>query len=55
VITMELLGKVMAIYQDLVDQFDFKGGIDLNSISKLLGHAQLSTTCRYLQMARPGP
>lgn len=31
-----------------------EAGIDLNSISKLLGHAQLSTTCRYLQMARPG-
>ena len=25
-----------------------------NSISKLLGHAQLSTTSRYLRMARPG-
>ena len=31
-----------------------EAGVDLNSISKLLGHAQLSTTCRYLQMARPG-
>ena len=31
-----------------------EAGIDLNSISKLLGHAQLSTTARYLQMARPG-
>ena len=26
----------------------------LHSISKLLGHAQLSTTSRYLRMARPG-
>ena len=31
-----------------------EGGVDLNSISKLLGHANLSTTSRYLQMARPG-
>jgi len=28
--------------------------VDLNSIAKLLGHAQLSTTSRYLHMARPG-
>ena len=27
---------------------------DLHSISKLLGHAHLSTTARYLRMARPG-
>lgn len=31
-----------------------EAGVDLNSISKLLGHANLSTTSRYLQMARPG-
>ena len=31
-----------------------EGGVDLNSISKLLGHAQLGTTSRYLKMARPG-
>jgi integrase/recombinase XerD len=31
-----------------------EGGVDLNSISHLLGHAQLSTTGRYLSMARPG-
>ena len=31
-----------------------EGGVDLNSISHLLGHAQLSTTGRYLYMARPG-
>jgi len=31
-----------------------EAGVDLSSISKLMGHAQLSTTSRYLQMARPG-
>jgi site-specific recombinase XerD len=31
-----------------------ESGVDLDSISKLLGHAHLSTTSRYLQMARPG-
>lgn len=31
-----------------------ESGIDLSSISKLMGHAQLSTTSRYLRMARPG-
>ena len=31
-----------------------EAAVDLNSISKLLGHAQLSTTSRYLRMARPG-
>lgn len=30
-----------------------KGGVDLNTISHLLGPAQLSTTGRYLYMARP--
>ena len=30
-----------------------EGGVDLNSISKLMGHAHLSTTSRYLEMARP--
>ena len=31
-----------------------ESGVDLDSISKLMGHAHLSTTSRYLQMARPG-
>jgi integrase/recombinase XerD len=31
-----------------------EAGIDLCSISKLLGHAHLNTTGRYLRMARPG-
>jgi hypothetical protein len=31
-----------------------EAGVDLNSISKLLGHAHLSPTSRYLRMARPG-
>lgn len=31
-----------------------EAGVDLNSISKLLGHAHLSTTSRYLRMARSG-
>ena len=31
-----------------------EAGVDLSGISKLMGHAQLSTTSRYLQMARPG-
>ena len=31
-----------------------ESGVNLDSISKLMGHAHLSTTGRYLQMARPG-
>ena len=31
-----------------------ESGVDLNSISKWLGHGQLSTTGRYLRMANPG-
>ncbi len=31
-----------------------EAGVDLDSISKLMGHTQLSTTSRYLRMARPG-
>ena len=31
-----------------------EAGVDLHSISQLLGHAHLSTTSRYLRMAKPG-
>jgi integrase/recombinase XerD len=31
-----------------------EAGVDLHSVSKLLGHAHLGTTSRYLRMARPG-
>ena len=31
-----------------------EAGVDLHGVSKLLGHAQLSTNRRYLRMARPG-
>ena len=31
-----------------------EAGVDLNSISTLMGHAHLNTTSRYLSMARPG-
>ena len=31
-----------------------EAGVDLNSVSKLLGHAHLSTTATYLRMAQPG-
>ena len=31
-----------------------EAGVDLNSVSKLLGHAHLSTTAAYLRLAQPG-
>ena len=31
-----------------------EAGVDLNSVSKLLGHAHLSTTATYLRLAQPG-
>ena len=31
-----------------------KAGVDLNSVSQLMGHAHLSTTAGYLRLARPG-
>ncbi len=31
-----------------------ESGVDLNSISTMMGHAHLNTTSRYLSMARPG-
>ena len=31
-----------------------EAGVDLHGVSKLLGHAHLSTTSLYLRMARPG-
>ena len=31
-----------------------ESGVDLNSVSQLLGHAHLSTTSGYLRLARPG-
>ena len=31
-----------------------EAGVDLNSVSQLLGHAHLSTTSGYLRLARPG-
>ena len=31
-----------------------EAGVDLNSVSKLLGHAYLSTTATYLRLAQPG-